>query len=190
MGIGGVIRFNYLGPSVPGAIDRLRLYRIPAAVRTPLWALATVSLAVVAWWAIEHQLLDEAKREVTLARARVESSREALARTKLERSDVDRYVALDRRLRTIRRSGAQLAARIAGIANQVPEHEWLLTISHSDSHVTITGEAGGFPLVGRTLANLATSATLSSPSLVRASSEERGQAGAVVFEIDGEASGR
>ena len=50
------MRFNYLRDSAPEAFEYLRPSRIPEQVHTPLAALLTVAIVIVAWWTIEQVL--------------------------------------------------------------------------------------------------------------------------------------
>jgi hypothetical protein len=166
------MRFNYLSDGVPDAIERLQPSRIPDELKTPLAALATVTLAVLCWLAIEKMLIGQATAELRTQTARLQSSRVALGQARLQRTQVEALLALDTKLRVIRRSGAVLAGEMADIANHVPRRAWLTGISQVDDGLEIDGNALGLDTVGETVTDLMSSSTTQSPQLVRAATED------------------
>ncbi len=166
------MRFNYLSDGVPGAIERLQLDRMPEGLRTPLAALVTASLTVLCWWGIEKMLIEQATTELRVQTARLSSSRAALGQARLHRMHVEALLALDKRLRAIRRSGAVLACEIADVANHVPRRAWLTGISQMGEGLEIDGNALGLDTVGDTVTDLMSSSTTQSPELIRAARED------------------
>ena len=166
-------RFNFLHDAPPDVIDRLRALRVTDELRTPLLALVTSILVVFAWYGLERYWLASAEHEEVLATTRLAESRADLATTKLVRADVDQLLALDRRLRDIRLSGTSLAENLSDIGNHVPAHAWLTSISNVQDGLEISGRADSLISLSETVADLLSSRTAMSPTLVRASKDDR-----------------
>lgn len=174
------MRFDYLHDSGPEAFEHLRPSRLPEALRTPLAALLTVTLVVGAWWAIEQMLLSQARSELRTQTFRLAASKAALAELKLRKTRVEELLAVDSRLRAIRRSGALLSSSFANIANHVPARAWLTSIARVNDGLEIDGQADGLDGLSDTVADLMSSWAAASPSLVRANKEERDRSGALI----------
>ncbi len=184
----GVVRFNYLRDSAPDAFEYLRPGRIPEPLRTPLAALATIVLVVGVWCAIEQMLLGQARDELQLQTLRLDASKAELSELKLRRTRVEELLAIDLRLREIRRSGAALSSRLADIANHVPARAWLTSIAHVDTGIQIDGNAEGLDGLSDTVADMMSSSSAGSPDLIRASKEDRDRSGVIIsFEVRVEA---
>lgn len=166
-------RFNYLGESIPTLLDRARSIRIPERTRTPLSILGTSVLVVLGWCCLAHYWLATAMVEERQAQLRLTQSRAALAQAQVERASTDRLVALDRELRAIRLSGTKLGLRLADLANHVPEHSWLTSLSEQDGIVTIDGRSEGMLALSGTLARILAASSVSDPTLFRAARESR-----------------
>jgi Tfp pilus assembly protein PilN len=178
------MRFNYLRDSAPEVFEHLRPGRIPEPLRTPLAALVTIALVVGVWWVIEQILLGQAQGELQAQTLRVNTSKVALSELKLRRTRVEELLAIDTRLRKIRRSGAVLSSGLADIANHVPARAWLTSIARVDTGLQIDGRAEGLDGLSDTVADLMSSSTAASPNLVRAIKEERDRSGTIVaFEV-------
>lgn len=175
MGDAGVIRFDYLRNRAPDALDWFRSREIARPLQAPLAAVATALLVVLAAFGIETYRADQARSVERLAQMRVEQSRADLAKTTLERTDIDALLALDRRLRGIRLSGSLLAQRLADIANHVPGRAWLSGISPTSNGISISGHAEDLGALSETIADLMSSKTVRSPSLVRAGKDDLSQ---------------
>lgn len=179
-----MMRFNYLRDSAPEMFEHLRPSRIPETLRTPLAALATMVIVVAAWWVVEQVLLSQAHSELQAQSLRLRASQVVLADLKLRKTRVERLLAIDTRLRDIRRSGAVLSSRLADIANHVPPRAWLTSIAHVDNGLEIDGRAEGFDGLSDTVADLMSSSSAVSPDLVRASKEDRDRTGTIIaFEV-------
>lgn len=174
------MRFNYLRDSVPDAFERLYPHRIPESFHTPLAALATAVIAVCCWWGIERILLHQATAELHAQTMRLNESRAALGEAHVRRMRLESLVALDERLRAIRRSGAELSGELADVANHVPRRAWLTSIVHLDRSVEIDGQALGLDGLGDTVADLMTSSAAQSPKLLRASRNEGGRTSGII----------
>lgn len=173
-------RFNYLRDSAPQTFDYLRPSRIPEPLRTPLATLLTATLVVAVWWAIEQVLLSQARAELQTQTFRLAASKAALAELKLRKTRVEELLAIDERLREIRRSGATLSSGLADIANHVPARAWLTSIARLNDGIEIDGQADGLDGLSDTVADLMSSATAKSPNLVRASKDERYRVGGLI----------
>jgi Tfp pilus assembly protein PilN len=175
-----MMRFNYLRDGPPQAFEHLRPSRIPEPLRTPLAALLTVIVVVGAWWMIEQLLLSQARDELQAQTFRLAASRTALAEFKLHTTRVEALLAMDARLRAIRRSGATLSSGLADIANHVPARAWLTSISRVSDGLEIDGLVEGLDGLSETVADLMSSSTAASPDLIRASKTDRARSGAII----------
>ena len=177
-------RFNYLGQSLPGVVDRVRGTVIPEHLRTPLCALVTSILAVGVWCAIEGTLQRHADVEVRVAQQRLTTTRETLAKLRIEKKNVDTVLALDRQLRDIRLSGSILSSQLVDIANRMPAHAWLVSLDRGPKSLDIAGIAPDLQTLSGTVSGLNGSRAFPNPTLVRATKDERGNAPAFIsFEV-------
>jgi Tfp pilus assembly protein PilN len=167
-----MMRFDYLRDAPPAFVERLKPARIPHALRTPLAALLATIVIVASWWGVETLQIGQAGHELAVQKARAAASRADLAQIKVRRSKLDALVALDARVRTMRRSGAVVANRFADVANHVPERAWLTSIGEADGVLDIQGDAIGLDGLSTTLADLLSSQSASQPSLVRAGRDD------------------
>ncbi|MDQ2864688.1 MAG: PilN domain-containing protein [Candidatus Eremiobacteraeota bacterium] len=175
-----MIRFNYLRSFT--AIAQAR--NIPRHVQAPLAAIAATLLVVAAAWGIEGYRLSGARTMEAVAQARVERSRAELARTALARADIDSMLALDARLRVIRRSGSTLAQRLADIANHVPDHTSLSSIVGSGGGISISGHAQSLRAISDTISSFMAARTVADPALVRMQRDDlSGTAAVLSFEM-------
>lgn len=167
-------RFDFLKDAPPDYVDRARNLRIPEDARTPLMALVAAIVVVFTWWGLERYWLVNALHEEALAEARVTESRADLVATNLIRANLEQMLRLDQQLRDIRMSGSELAALLTDIGNHVPKRAWLTSITNAPDGFEIAGKADGLLALSQTVSGLMKSSTASSPQLVRASEEERG----------------
>jgi Tfp pilus assembly protein PilN len=174
------MRFNYLRDSAPDAFEYLRPSRIPEPLRTPLAALLTATVVVALWWVIEQVLLSQARAELQTQTFRLAASKAALAELKLRKTHIEDLLAVDSRLREIRRSGAALSSGLADIANHVPMRAWLTSIARVNDGIEIDGQADGLDGLSDTVADLMSSSTAKSPNLIRASKDERYRVGGLI----------
>jgi Tfp pilus assembly protein PilN len=175
-----VTRFNYLRDSAPDGFEYLRPSRIPEALRTPLAALLTVTVVVAVWWAIEQLLLSQAHDELQAQTFRLAASKAALTELQLRKTHVEDLLAIDMRLRAIRRSGATLSSGLADIGNHVPARAWLTSIARVNDGIEIDGQAEGLDGLSETVADLMTSSSAASPDLIRASKDDRDHSGKLI----------
>jgi Tfp pilus assembly protein PilN len=166
-------RFSFLRDAPPVFIERLHPSRLPDELRTPLAALVTTAIVLVIWWGIESAQIAQARVELATQEARALASRADLAQTRVQRNRLVGLIALDRRVREIRRSGAVLSADLADIANHVPDRAWLTSIVQAGRTLVIDGNAIGLDGLSDTLAGLMSSRKAGMPALVRAMRSER-----------------
>lgn len=173
-------RFNYLRESTPEAFEALRPGRIPLALRTPLAALLTATLVVAAWCCVERALLAQAQDELARQRLHLAASQLALHGVTIRRERIATILALDTRLRAIRRSGAMTAHALVDIADHIPPQAWLTSIARIDAGIEIDGRAIGIDGLSTTLADLMRSTSAPAPTLLRASTEDHHRGDPVV----------
>lgn len=154
-------------------MERLRARPIPQEVRTPFAALLTSLFVVSVWWGAQTLQIRQAEDELATQRERALASRADLAQARVRRSKVEELIALDRRIRGIRRSGAVLASRVADLANHIPDRTWLTSIAHAEHGAEIDGETLDVDGLSQTLASLLSSSATSAPSLIQAGRDER-----------------
>ena len=177
-------RFDFTRDAVPDVVDRLRSMRVPEELHGGAYAIAAACLFLLGAFFIEDHRLGLAEQAETAAQIRLDQSRNDLAKTRLQRLHVDALLDLDQRLRDIRLSGTVVAARLADIANHVPEHAWLTSISRTAEGTSISGRVSSLGVLSETVADLMSSKTVASPSLVRAGNDEHGhRAGVLSFEV-------
>lgn len=177
-------RFNYLGESLPTLFERVRGAVIPERLRTPLTVLVTAILVTCGCSGIENMLQRQADSELHLAQVRLEATRTALATLNIEIQDADAIQALDRQLRTIRRSGAVVGSRLADVANHLPTRAWLIALDSTGSDLDLTGATGDLDALSRTVSDLNASGSVQNTRLVRAARTETQNASSLVsFEL-------
>lgn len=178
------MRFNYLHDSVPDTIDRLRSMRIPEYLQWPAWTCATVLVAIGAASLILQVENATAQTELANAQTRLVQSKRDLANVRLQHTHVEELLALDTRLREIHLSGSTLSVKLADIANHVPSHAWLTALSRTATGISISGRAQGLSVLSDTFADLMSSKTVESPTLIRASKEDHARTpGLLSFDV-------
>ena len=163
------MRFNYIQDAHYECFMRLRSLRFPAQLHAPLLALVTVLLALSVITGILTYRSGAATTLERAAQRRFNASRDIVARDRLTRVHVEKLLALDSRLRAIRKSGWRLSERFAAIANHMPRRTWLVSISHATSGFALDGRTKGIMGVAETLSSFLSSRDLRPTQLVRAS---------------------
>ena len=166
-------RFNFLSDSPPAFLEMLRFKHIPEGLRTALAATVTIAMVISVWWGVEVLQIRQAGEELRIEKARALASRADLAQMRVRRSEIERLLVLDRRIRQIRTSGAELSSRLADIANRVPNSAWLTSVQDGEEGLEIDGDVKGLDGLSETVADLASSASAASVDLVRAGRDER-----------------
>ncbi len=177
------MRFDFLNDAPPHALERLRGARVPAHLHVPLSAVLTAILVVGAWATLERHWVGVAMRQDAIATERLNDARAAWKATALARTDVDRLLALDRRLREVRLSGSKLAARFAAIANRLPEGAWLTSLSRDANGVQIDGRARTIVPVAAAIAELRAQRPSRPPLLLRVVRDPHARANIVDFAL-------
>ncbi|HEY8296748.1 MAG TPA: PilN domain-containing protein [Candidatus Baltobacteraceae bacterium] len=165
-----MIQFDFLHDPRPAYVRRVLEMRIPGAVQNAILGLAGALVVLTGTWGIESYRLRQADEVESRYQTRFDRSVIELARTKVAYDRLQRMVALDSQIATIERSGNDDASRLAEIANRLPPHAWLTSISRDAGGIAIEGRARDFTVVGRTIGGLAKSALLQNPTLLEASS--------------------
>jgi hypothetical protein len=166
-------RFDFLRDARPPFVERLAPRRLPPRVRTALCALLTSVVIVSLWWGFEISHVRAAQRDVAVERMRAAQSRADVARVRIRRAEVVRMLALDARMRAIRRSGAVFSAHLASIGNGVPDSAWLTAASLSPASADVSGATVGLDGLANTLRSLIATRELHALTLVNAAREER-----------------
>lgn len=178
------MQFDYLRESMPESLDRIRMWRAPAHLHAPLRALVTVAIVIAGAAGIEAGRASSAHAAETNALLRAQAARTQLAAANLLRVRVDAMLQLDGRLRGIRLSGARASQRLADIADHVPQHAWLTSLSAQKGTVDLNGKVANFTTLSQALADLMNSGEVQAPTLIRAAADDRmpGQS-ALSFEV-------
>ena len=162
------MRFNYLNDAAPYPIEQFRDLKIHEGIVTPLWA-ASVTVAILTVGALSLSFqLSQARSLELVTHSRFLASRVALEDAKIQQKRVVAFVALDRELQRIRLSGSKISMRLADIANHVPAHTTLTSITHSSTGIAVEGRSSGLDGLSETIALLMRGRTVSSPILLHA----------------------
>lgn len=160
------MRFDYLHASRPLLLQRLLDIRIPDRFQAVLFAVTGGALAIAGACGIEAHRLHQALTIESVYRQRCDEERAALSQQRVYYERVQTLVQLDKRVRTIRRSGATDARILAEIANNLPEHAWLMGISHSGTGLVLDGRARNLEVLSAVIHGLMRAKDLGNPSLV------------------------
>lgn len=179
-----MMQFDYLHESQPEHIERLRTWKAPVELHAPLCALLTIVFVIVCAGGIETLRLRAAHEAEAHALLRAQTARSQLAAANLLRVRVDAMLQLDRRLREIRLSGADASRQLADIADHVPPHAWLTSLSQQKGIVDLNGKVANFTTLSQALADLMKSGEVHAPTLVRAATDDRApDRSALSFEV-------
>lgn len=174
-------RFDFLHDAEPDVFARIRSLRVAKPLHWPLAVLLTVMLTHATAGVLLNRAVASAEATEREAEHRFDASRSAVASVHLQRVRLNELIALDVRLRQIRRSGNRASASLAAVANDVPAHVWLTTLSRTPAGFEIVGRSSGLPALGATMSRLVTNPTLADPTLIRADSEQQGRT--IAFDI-------
>jgi hypothetical protein len=179
-----MMHFDFLHDSRPEYIDRLLSARLPQRLYVVTAVFATVLGTIAAAGAIESLRVRSALLGERRIERRFEASREALSAAQLEWRQLDALVSRDRRLRDIRLSGTEVAARIARVGNAFPPRAWVTSMSAAPSNYALKARAVDLPAVQQVLTNLVSDRVIAQPrGDFRLSREDAGRAGSIAFEI-------
>lgn len=134
-----VIAFNFLRPPLPVWAQRLQQICMPAQSAQAFFVMGA-SLAIVAGvMLIEHERLERAQAAEAAYRLRFERSTVALKEARLCYDRVRSLMALQQKLTNVSESGDVQALRLARIANAVPAHAWLTSLTERDRSIAVEG---------------------------------------------------
>jgi len=163
-----MISFDFVRSARPDWLRVLLEIRVPQRQYSAL-AGVLASLTIVAGaWAIEHHRVAQARSMEAAYQRRFDVSERSLQKTKIFYNQVQALIALDRRVRRIVTSGDADARRLAEIANNLPEHAWLTSISRDQSGVALEGRAQNLGVIGGVLHGLMRAQDFRNPVLTSA----------------------
>lgn len=161
--------FNYLRPSRPLLLARVAALRIPVQLHAASFALGAALLTVWIAGEIERFRLVQAQRIEAVYRRHLEIADGAVKRTHIYAERVAALVALDEHVHIIQASGEATARRLADIANQLPAHAWLTSMSQDGTAIDLEGVAQSMRVVGSVMSALAHTGSVRDPLLTSAS---------------------
>jgi hypothetical protein len=178
------MRFNFLADPLPEFVSRVLSLRLPASLRVQAAAAALVLAATGASSTIEALRLRSAHAAELRAQVNLEETRRALVDARLDWKQLDGLVASDRRLREIRRSGADVAERVTRLGNAFPKDAWMTWMQAGPSHYDVKARSTDIGAATSAIAGVLAQAQLADGSLsMRMSREREAVAGPVSFEI-------
>jgi len=162
-----VIRFDYLHDPPSRLWGTIRTMRLPRRFYNVTVAFAATAVLVSGAAAIERGRVLEAQRVRAEAQDRFESSREDLARFRVQWRQIDGLIAEDRRLREIRLSGSLTAARLAAIGDLFPSAVTIDSLRTAGQEYAVKGKAPTIDAVSGVLNRIVSRAALPHPGIVR-----------------------
>jgi Tfp pilus assembly protein PilN len=175
--------FDFLRDTLPDGLETLRYARFPRSLRPVLTASVALLAVAVAAAGLEASRLHEALLVQARAQERFEQSRAAVADLRLQAGDLEALFSEDRRLRSIRLSGATVGGRLATLGNLFPRHVWLTSMSADPNGYALRGRAGNLAALASLLANLSSDHRTNVPRTVSISRSGR-QNAFYDFEVD------
>ncbi len=163
-----MISFDFVRSAPPDWLRYLLEIRVPQRLHNALIGVLAAILFVSGAWVIEHHRAATARAIEVAYRQRFENSQRALIRTKIFYERVQALIALDRRVRRIVASGDADAYRLAQIANNLPTHAWLTSISRDPSGIALEGRADNLGVLSGVLRGLMRARDLRNPTLTSA----------------------
>jgi hypothetical protein len=163
-----MICFDFTRSAPPTFVRKLLEFRVPVRYHAGLITLSMTILGLAGAWSIESYRLHDTLAVQFVYQQRYNLSQRALRQAHVYEERVKRIVALDRRIRTIRRSGYAEASRLAEIANNLPSHAWLTTIAYDGDAISIEGQAKDLRALSDVVRGLTHAKHFREPSLVNA----------------------
>lgn len=160
--------FDFLRSARPDWLQRVLEIRVPQRLHSALIGLLASLTVIGGAWAIEQHRLAGARAIEAEYRVRFEVSERVLLTTKVFYDQVQALIALDRRVRGIVASGDADARRIAEIANNLPDHAWLTSISRDPSGISLEGRAENLGVLSGVMRGLMRARNLHNPTLTSA----------------------
>lgn len=142
-------------------------------LREPSCVLGAILLACAVTIAADVRDLSAALRVQRTLTADLMRSRGELGASRNLAARVRRLTLLDGRIRRIVRSGDERARQLAALANAMPPHTWLRSITPNDGSLAIDGEARDWARLGAMLRSFDADPLLRPPVLSDAVADER-----------------
>jgi Tfp pilus assembly protein PilN len=177
------MRFDFLHDPPPAVFERVRSLRIARHLYAVSAACCVLLVFAPCAYGIEALRVDRALGDRRQAQEQFDASTAALAAAKIASQNLDDLIALDRRLRSIRSSGAILASRAADIGNSMPHSIALSSLSVTADGYSIQGRALSMTGLRMALTDLSSVARFSAGKLVRVRRESSEPASAMTFEF-------
>jgi hypothetical protein len=162
------MQFDYLHGTRPAWMNALRRFSIPVHLVHGSYAIAAAAAIVAGSGLIERSRAIEAQTIESAYRQRYETSVRAVRAAHVYSERVASLVALDRQVGSIVASGDANAQRLAEIADRLPQHAWVTSISLDGKGAELEGRAKNFELVGRIVREFMRSRAVRNPVLTGA----------------------
>lgn len=172
-----MIAFDYLRGERATVLLRIIECRVPQRLHSSATALAIAVVVALGAWGIESYRLSSALAIQGLYETQFAGSERAVAQTRVRYRRLQERAALDRRIREIRTSGFLDAERLAEIANRLPAHMWLTSITRDSGGMLLEGSARSLASLSLAIDGLSRSTRLRNAVLVSATSEEESGSG-------------
>ena len=170
--VGRVTSFDFLHGDRTTALRRLRDFRLPPRLHSSVIALIVACLTALGAWGIESYRLRAALQLQSLYEMRFHESEQAVAQSRIRYQRLAQRAALDQRIRDVRGSGHLDAQRVAEIANRLPPHMWLTSITHDATGISLEGRVQNLVSLGTAIDSLSRSGRLRNAVLISANAEE------------------
>lgn len=168
--MGELMQFDYLHAARPSWFAALTKCAVPAHLLHAAYALAAAAAIVAGSGWIERSRVLEQQKIEALYRQRYERSMRAVHRVHVYSSRVAQLVALDRSVRGIVASGDANARKLADIADHLPPHAWLTSVTFDADGLQLEGRARNFEVLGGVVRGLMHAQRVHNPVLTGAQS--------------------
>ena len=163
-----MMRFDYLHDTELTIMERLRSILMIPYAQAPLLAMLLLIVIESTIQGMLHYQLVQASAQVQAADRVYVVTRAALERMKLEHTQVESLLQVDRRIRQIRASGSVAAERMLDVADHLPAHAWLTSLSRTKHGEMLSGRADNLQSVGDVVSDMMSASTVTGPELVDA----------------------
>jgi hypothetical protein len=160
--------FNYLRSARPDWLRRLTDLRVPERLHAALLGVVVATTFTCGACGIEQHRLSQARQHEVYNRQRFQRSLRALEKSRVYYDRVRALVNLDMRVRAIVASGHSSALLLAELANRLPQHAWLTSISRDESGTILEGQARDLDTIGDMLRSINGAGDLGVPTLMSA----------------------
>lgn len=133
------MRIDYLRDGPSPATMRLREMKLLPEVRAVTSFLVAAAFVIAGGWWFEGVQVQRVRSQVTVLQLGVDRSGVLASRVRAEMQMLERWRALDLRMRAIRGSGRAMANRLTELANRLPAQTWLTGIAVDDRGVSARG---------------------------------------------------